>query len=340
MYDIEQETMNRRYLKFFCVLIVAVVAIATTSYSDSSLTEKRDQALEGIALCLKHDDAAGRDCKNMNKNVQTLVDVYHQGDKSVLPTLLQFGYLTDFFGEALIGDPDGFLSAVARLPEPNQHAIGLGIAGGRFGLLRPQFDTVRASLMGVTGSSPNYRVARDCLRTLETENASFLDNYFPPHTFMNDARDFRVHWFSRELHALEEKPLWPPASENERTYRITVLPALTGPESVTLNVALDGAGQIEFRSADARHQHMSAEKPLPISPQQAIDFSSSLDRIQFLKMPTEVTQSGFDGADWIVEVVQDGKYHVVLRWCPGKTPLGELGRNLFMLAGHKMSGGC
>jgi hypothetical protein len=323
-----------------CLLIAAVLAIATSSYSDSSVSEARDAALKRIAACLKRKEVSLRECKNLNKDIQTLVDVYRQGDKSVLPTLLQFTYLGDFLGDALIGDADGFFSAVARLPERSQEDVAFGLAGDMSGLQRPRFETIRTTLISVPDSSPNYQLAQTFLRTLETENASLLENYFPPQSFVGPAGDFQVHWFSRELHALEEKPLWPPASEIERTYRITVLPAFTGLESVTLTVAADGAGQMEFRSADARHQHMSAGTVLTISPQQVIDFTSSLDQIQFWKMPTELSRNGYDGADWLVEVVQDGKYHVVDRWCPGRTPLGAVGQILFKLAGHKYSGGC
>jgi hypothetical protein len=254
--------------------------------------------------------------------------------------LLRFTYLCDFFGEALVGDPEGFLSAVSHLPEPDQHAVARGIAGGMLGLLRPRFEAVRATLTAVPDSSPNYQLARTCLLTLETNNASFLVNYFPPQTFTGRTDDFQTRWFSRELYALEEKPLWPPASGSERTYRITVLPAFTVPESATLTVLADGSGQIKFRATDGRHEHLSVESASTISSQQVADFTALLNRVQFWQMPTESRQGGLDGAEWILEGVQDGSYHIVHRWCPGKTPFGEAGRSLFDLAGHKSRGIC
>jgi len=323
-----------------CFLIAFSVAVSTASHADSSATETRDSALRGIEVCFRRNEVSSRECKNLNKDVETLVALYRQGDKTVLPTLLQFTYLTDFYGEALVSDPDGFLTAVSYLPERGQQAVAAGIAGGMWGLTRARFDGIRATLMKVPDSSSNYQLARACLLTLETENASFLVNYFPAQIFTGRSGDFHVHWFSRELYALGEKPMWTPASGNERTYRITVLPAFRARESVTLTVMPDETGQIKFRTSDAHSHRLNVDSPHAISPQQVADFTAALNRIQFWQLPTEVPPRGFDGAEWILEGVQDGRYHLAHRWCPGKTPFGEAARDLFILVGHKSSGGC
>jgi len=332
--------MTWRFVRISCLLIVALVAFATSSYSDSSQIEKRDAALKRIATCLKRNEVSSRECKNMSKDIQVLVDVYRQGDKSVLPTLLQFAYLRDFLGDALIGDTDGFFSAVLNLSEPNQQAVAVGLAGEMSGLQRTRFETIRATLMLVSDSSPNYQLARTFLQTLETENASLLENYFPPQTFAGQVGDLQVHWFSRYLHALEQKPLWSPALKNEHTYRITVLPAFSAPQAVVLTVLADGSGQIGYYATESTRMRLGVATADAISAQEVADFTSSLDQIQFWQLPTEVPQRGFDGAEWILEAVQDGKYHLVHRWCPGKTSFGEVGRSLFNFAGHKMLGAC
>jgi hypothetical protein len=325
-------------------LIALTVVAFAPACADSPTSAERDKALKGIEACLRRNEVSSRECKNLNKDIETLENVYRQGDKTVLPPLLQFSYLGDFFGEALISDPDGFLTAVSQLSQPNQRAIAAGIAGGggSFGLARSRFDAIRATLKQVTDSSPNYQLARRCLRTLETENAALLVDYFPPQTFTGRAGEFEVHWFSRELYALEEKPLWQSAPEDEHIYRITVLPAFSGPESVTLAVLPDGTGQIRFRTVDPRTNRLSIDKSRAINPQQAADFTAKLSRIEFWQLQTEPPkgQIGCDGAEWILEGVEDGRYHIVLRWCPGKTPFGEAARKLFELSGHRSSGGC
>ena len=328
--------MAWRCLKITFLLIATVVAIATCSYSDSSMIEKRDKALKEVAACLKRDAAPGRECKNINKNLQTLIDVYQQGDKSVLPTLLQFTYPRNFLGDSLVDDTEGFLSAVSNLPELNQRAVAFGMAGRPFGLERPRFEKIRATLISIPDSSPNYSLARTCLRALENVNAALIENYFPPQIF----GDPTVQSLSMNLHALEQRPLWTSVSDTEGTYRITKLPAFAGAQSVTLTVLADGSGQVRFRATDSDHQNLTVDTASTINAQEVSDFTSSFNQIEFWKQPAELTQKGYDGADWILEAAQNGKYHVVLRWCPGKTPFGAVGRSLFELAGHKMAGGC
>lgn len=343
--DVRVFVIERDYMALHCVkavffVIACIVVASTSSFPGSSRNARRDKALEGIEACTKRNKVPSRECKNQNKNVQTLVDVYRQGDKTALPTLLQFTYLNEFFDEALVGDTQGFLLAVSHLHEPAQQAVASSVAGGILGLPLERFERVRATLKAVPDSSSNYQLARMCLLTLEDNNASFLIHYFPPQTFTGRAGDFRLHWYSRELYALEETPLWPPASGGEHTYRITVLPSFSVPESVTLTILADGSGQIEFRATDSRRLHLRVDNTSAISRQQVTDFTALLNRVQFWQSPTESPRLGFDGAEWILEGVQNGSYHVVDRWCPSKTPFGEAGQILFDLTGHKSRGNC
>jgi hypothetical protein len=321
-------------------LIALSVAAPALTCADSPTTAERDKALRRIETCRQRNEVSSRECKNLSKDAETLQKAYRQGDKTVLLTLLRFTGLNEFYGEALISDPDGFLAAVSHLPEPDQQMFVAAFAGGPFGLARPRFDAIRVTLMQVKESSPNHQLARRCLLALEAENAALLTDYFPPQTFTGRGGEFEVHWFSRELYALEEKPLWRSAPEDEHIYRITVLPAFTGPESVTLAILSDGTGQIQFRAVDRQSQRLSLDKLHTINPQQAADFTSKLNQIQFWQLQTELQQFGCDGADWILEGVENGKYHIVFRWCPGKTPFGEAARKLFELSGHKSNGSC
>jgi hypothetical protein len=280
----------------------------------------------------------------LNRDIETLIDVYQKGDKSVLSTLLKFTYLTGFYGDAITSDPDGFLNAVSRLSYGEQRAVAVGIAGPNFGLPRARFDAVRATLMNVPDSSSNYELARTFLRAVEAENASFLVNYFPPQTFTGRAADFQVHWFSREFYILENEPLWPPAPGSGRNYRVTVLPAFVAPECITMTVMPDGTGQLQFRTMDLRNHSLNVDKVHTVSPQQAAGFAATLNRIQFWQMPPELPPDPrhvvFDGTEWILEGVQNGSYHVIVRECPGKTSFAETAGKLFDLSGRKSKGGC
>lgn len=320
------------------LLIALSLMIPHAVGADTSVDAKRDRALTEIRACLKTNQTSRWKCRNTNRNVETLVAVYRQGDKSVLPTLLQFTYLTDFYGEALVGDPSTFLTTMAGLPEASQQEVAAGLAGSVYGISEPRFRAIRETLSSIAESSANYEVARRCLRALETENAAYFRTYFPPQAFAGTTETFKVHWFSRELYALQDEPLWPP-SPSVRTYRVTVIPAFAGPRSVEVAIESEGSARIAYREADVNRRSLLVDPAKPVNPQQITELVGMLNGMQFWQMPGESVHVGFDGGEWILEVVQDGKYQVVHRWCPGRTPFGEFAQWLFDLAGHKF-GGC
>jgi hypothetical protein len=231
--------------------LLFVLLVAVSSYADSSSTAKRDAALKAINACLQRNEVASRECKNINANVQTAVEVYKQGDKTVLPTLFKFTYLTDFYGEALLADPDGFLTEMNRLPEKDQRAVVSGIAGGMFGIrTRERFEAIRALLREIPDSDPIKPASQVCLRVVERKNASFFLSYFPPHIFTSRAADFQLRWFSADMYALGETPLWPASTEHETIYRLTYLPAFSGPSVITLRVSPGGEGRVAIKTID------------------------------------------------------------------------------------------
>ena len=101
------------------IMALTIVALAASvlSSGQTSLTARRDKALEAIKACLRRNEVSSRECKHLNQDAETLVEVYRSGDKSVLPTLFRFTYLTDFYDEALLSDPDGFLTAMTQLSQ-------------------------------------------------------------------------------------------------------------------------------------------------------------------------------------------------------------------------------
>lgn len=308
-------------MRFFCccVLIAVAQASSTVSYGDSSEAAKRDAALKGIDACIRRNEASSRECKSLNKHISTLEDLYRNGDKTVLPTLLRFTYLTDFFGESLIADPNTFLMAVSRLPEQAQQLIGDGIAGGMFGLPRPRFDAIRANLMNVSASSPAYQLARKSLAILETDNACSLVDYFPPQTFDMDPRDLLRRWYSRVLYASDEKPLREYAREEDsEVYRIMILPTWGNPivlrmlshnKLYALSARRLGgqAGYDQGKLVEARDIDLSADD--------SRELDALIRNVDLFQMPTNDNIRGLDGDEWILEGVSQGKYHLVQRWC-------------------------
>jgi hypothetical protein len=326
---------------------ILALAASVVSYGQTPLTTKRDKALEGIKACHRRNEVSSHECKDLNQDVATLVEVYRSGDKSVLPTLFRFTYLTDFYDEALLSDPDGFLTAMTQLSQKEQQAVAAGIAGA-FGLRDvDRFKAIQALLANVPESSPTKAVAEVSLKVVETKNASFFVNYFPPETFTSRAANFQVAWYSSDMYQLGETPLWPPSSENEKTFRFTYLGAFSGPKAVTLTVLPDGSGKVKMTMVHQLSEQGKGEQLAAVRADRVSDFLQHLDRAHFWEMPTESQHRGFDGAEWIMEGVQDGRYHIAVRWCPNlyeHSPedgaFAKAGRFLFQLAGHKHSGGC
>jgi hypothetical protein len=328
--------------------LLFVLLVAVSSYADSSSTARRDAALKAINACLQRNEVASRECKNINANVQTVVEVYKQGDKTVLPTLFKFTYLTDFYGEALLADPDGFLTEMNRLPEKDQRAVVSGIAGGMFGIrTRERFEAIRALLREIPDSDPIKPASQVCLGVVERKNASFFLSYFPPHIFTSRAADFQLRWFSADMYALGETPLWPASTEHETIYRLTYLPAFSGPSVITLRLSPGGEGRIAIKTIDGDREVTKIDDASSVTRDQLAQFFSLLDRAHFWETPTELPTHGKDGAEWIMEGVMDGTYRTVVRWCPDiehqtadEVRFGDAGHLLFELAGHKHTGGC
>lgn len=339
--------MAARFTRIAIPFLAALASIP--SYADSSQAAKRDAALKQINDCLKHNSMPSRACRKMNANVDTLVEIYKQGDKTVLPTLLHFTYLIDFYHEALLADPSGFLAAVGELPEKDQRFVADGIAGGMFGIRsKERFEALREVLRNVPESDSANRTSQLCLKALERRNAEFLLDYFPPQTLTSRAANFQVRWYSSEMYALGEKPIWFP-STGDTIYRLTYLPAFQGSTVITLTVSPAGNGQIETKSTDGdRRETIVLDEAAAVPPDQLAKFLALLDQAHFWTTPTELPAGrGLDGATWMMEGVQDGKYRTVVRWCPiydhrsaDEVSFGHAGQFLFELAGHAHTGNC
>jgi hypothetical protein len=332
---------------------ILILLASILSYADSSLSARRDAALKSFNACMQHRKVASRECRAWGANVGTLIYVYKHGDKTVLPTLFRVPILTDFYGDALLADPGGFLTEMSRLHEKDQKAVAAGMAGDSpLGLLpKERFEAIRALLMGIPDSDPNKVTSQICLKAVERENARFFMSYFPPQTFRSPA-DFRIRRFSTDMYALGEKPLWPLDSEPETIYRLTYLPkrtggwrlagearkSLTGPTLVSLSVSLNGDGRITIKTIDGDREVTKVDETVSASRDQVARFLALLDQAHFWTTSTELpsgvresymTQNGWKkeyvrdkGAPqimteggWIMEGVKVGKYRTVVRWC-------------------------
>lgn len=330
-------------------LPLTAVLLAAGSVCLSSEQISKEQALARIDSCLHQSRAFDRGCENLNASIDVLIRAYKSNEKSVLPVLLNFGYLTDFFDDALLSDPGGFLSAVGALVPERQNAVLEGLAGPQFRTLpRERFLAIKAVLEAVPPDSPNRSIAGICLEALNEHNAALFVDYFPLGTFTGPAAQLTNFWYSRVLYGLREQPLWGGSQTTEETWRFTHIGAWGRSQTVSLFIHSNGSGSIRLRSFDLdRTGSLSRPDSIEIPADQVSRFLEALKGAEFWTASTHIRSNGLDGAEWVLEGQKQGQYHIVTRWCPGtesKSPdilaFAEACRLLLKYAGHPYKGDC
>jgi hypothetical protein len=259
----------------------------------------KEQAIARIESCLRRWDSSNRACSDPNANIGVLIGAYKNGDKSVLPEILKFSYLTNFFGDALLSDPNSFLSTVNTLPSGRQNAIATGLAGEQFRTLpKERFLAIRAVLEGVPSDSPNRSLADACIGALDEHNVSLFVDYFPPDAFTGRAAGFITDRYSRALYGFGEKPLWRDSPSAEETWRFTYLGAWGGSRTVSLSVHTNGAGAVCLKWRDPGESgNLRTTGPIEVSADQVNRFLEAVREAEFWTAPTQIPSDGLDGAD-------------------------------------------
>lgn len=91
-------------------------------------------------------------------------------------------------------------------------------------------------------------------------------------------------------------------------------------------VELDGAGGHAPGEIVRRIQR-------ELSPGERDKFLTRLSRIGFWEMPKNQDRFGLEGAQWILEGVEDSQYQVIERWSPGAGPYRDFGLLLIEFTG-------
>lgn len=130
------------------------------------------------------------------------------------------------------------------------------------------------------------------------------------------------------LRAMHEPSLLDMAKDKSvLVYRFVWLRSFDHPISVRLLVDEDGISgltAIEMTSQGSFAPGVVAKKrTFAVSKEEVAHFQSLIKAITYWAMPTQVGHAGNDGAQWILEGVQGGQYHVVVRWNPEAGPYRE-----------------
>jgi len=167
--------------------------------------------------------------------------------------------------------------------------------------------------------------------------------YFPAGVFDVHVSAIKDKWYSTALRALQEPSLFALRNDkSQQVYRFLWLPSFHHPISVRLTINIDGSGSIVTRSVD-RHTGLPHKVPsdtgkflfdkqIRIGDGDVERLLEELQRLAFWSMPTEKAGFGADGAQWILEGVRRGEYHIVDRWSPDEGSYSELCKHLLRLA--------
>ncbi len=153
---------------------------------------------------------------------------------------------------------------------------------------------------------------------------------------------FKTNWYSNQLRALNEPSLLSLATDHtQESYRFVWLRSFHHPVVVRLSIAKDGIGKITSKEGNGAGGYKPGKadvnKLLPATPKQTQAFLAKIEQTDFWNILSQDTTPGLDGAQWIVEGVKNGKYHVVDKWSPKEGPIRELGLALLDLGHMKQS---
>ena len=154
--------------------------------------------------------------------------------------------------------------------------------------------------------------------------------YFPVNVFSADpgTSNFESRWYAAQLRADHEPSLLDAAKDQSTViYRFIWLRTFHQPIIVRLVIDQDGIGRLTAIEMTGQGGFapgvVAKEQTLDVAKQDVTHFQSLVEAIKYWTMPTEAGPVGNDGAQWILEGVQSGQYHVVVRWSPEGGPYRE-----------------
>jgi hypothetical protein len=165
--------------------------------------------------------------------------------------------------------------------------------------------------------------------------------FFPPRTFSQrpDLEELIVTWYSAQLSEMREPSLF--KQKEGESYRFLWLRSFHRPYAFRLQVLPDGTGTLTVKSTnllpDGERGRVTLDKTRRLSAVQMRRVLSGIEALGFWSLPTkDLSRSGFDGAQWVFEGTQNGRYHIVDRWSPDDGAFRELMLALVQLAGVKV----
>jgi hypothetical protein len=152
---------------------------------------------------------------------------------------------------------------------------------------------------------------------------------FPDRAFCEtDERGLCEKWYAKHLRAMGEPSLWELSKDTStESYRFLWLRTFHHPVSARWKVARDGSAQLVVKvlSGQGGYEpgHLVHNRTTKVSREGVVHFLELLQKADFWNARTEEEMDNvvrLDGAQWIIEAVREGQYHVVDQWSPDSGP--------------------
>jgi hypothetical protein len=145
--------------------------------------------------------------------------------------------------------------------------------------------------------------------------------YFPRGAFYPKPghEKFIVEWYTKHLKAMDEPSLLSQLDSPPERYRFLWLRSFHHPVAVRVWDSADGHFiNVKQTNGQGGYQpgRLITDQTRPLTNAEWGHFVSLLDRSCYWQLPPEIDEMGNDGAQWILEGVREGRYHVVDRWTP------------------------
>lgn len=132
--------------------------------------------------------------------------------------------------------------------------------------------------------------------------------------------DFENQAYDTVFASLKEPSLHAEAAKVDSTvYRLTIVPTWGNSVTVRLTIVA-GKGLIIGKRLDGQGGYglgkLEEQRAASLDSEQVDEFERLFAGLNFGKLLTEDTTRGRDGAIWILERVEDGSHHAVVRWSP------------------------
>lgn len=156
-----------------------------------------------------------------------------------------------------------------------------------------------------------------------------------------EADKFTYEWYSKHLIALEEPSLFQARKQKGIiSYRFLYLRTFHNPISIRIELDKERkTGTLIYKKTDGkggyRAGYIEDFKVIKLNENDIKKLLNTFETAYFWRQPIKIKDYGLDGAQWIIEGVDNGRYHLVDRWSPEDGNIYELGILFIELSGIK-----